>query len=68
MSTIFDNQQKIDRPWAEYPIGTRAISVYGGFWEKTESDWKWCCGDTFPTPGGDAIAVILPINEENKNV
>jgi hypothetical protein len=60
MKTIFDNKQKIDRPWSEYPVGTRAVAATGGFWEKTARGWKWCCGATFPTPGGDAVSVILP--------
>lgn len=44
---------KPDRPWSEYPIGTRARQSWeGGWWEKTAQGWKWCCGSTFPTPGG----------------
>ncbi|WAX23063.1 hypothetical protein pA_gene0022 [Vibrio phage 13VT501A] len=35
------------------PIGTKAPSVMGGHWVKTEHGWKWHSGSTFPTPGGD---------------
>lgn len=52
--------QKIDRDWRDYPIGTKAFAVMGGHWIKTELGWKWCTGDTFPTPGGDAYRVQLP--------
>lgn len=53
-------RMKIDKPWSEYPIGTKAHAVMGGYWIKTERGWKWCTGATFPTPGGDAIRVELP--------
>lgn len=53
-------RQKIDRPWRDYPIGTKAHACSGGWWTKTERGWKWCSGATFPTPGGDAFAVTLP--------
>lgn len=55
--------QPIDRPWSEYPIGTKAKSIEGGHWIKTDRGWKWFCGDTFPTPGADAIKVCLPEQE-----
>lgn len=51
---------KIDKQWRDYPIGTKAKAIMGGYWEKTERGWKWCTGDTFPTPGADACAVSLP--------
>lgn len=35
------------------PIGTKAPSIIGGHWTKTERGWKALGGDTFPTPGGD---------------
>lgn len=50
------------KPWAEYPVGTKAYAVNGGHWEKTHYGWKWCAGSTFPTPGGDAYRVKEPIN------
>ncbi|WP_296277829.1 hypothetical protein [Pseudomonas sp. UBA7530] len=53
-------RQNIDRPWSEYPIGTKAHAVMGGHWLKTVHGWKWCTGSTFPTPGGDATSVTLP--------
>lgn len=49
-----------DRSWSEYPIGTKARQGWkGGHWEKTNRGWKWCTGDTFPTPGS-ANQVMLP--------
>lgn len=35
------------------PIGTKAPAITGGYWERTNSGWKWCTGSTFPSPGGD---------------
>lgn len=49
-----------DRPWHEYPIGTKAWSLGGGHWLRTDRGWKWHMGDTFPTPGGDAFDVTFP--------
>lgn len=50
-----------DRDWREYPIGTKAMAIGGGYWQKNERGWKWCTGSTFPIPGGDASGwVILP--------
>lgn len=48
------------KPWGEYPIGTKAYSVSGGYWIKTMRGWKWNTGATFPTPGGDVYKVIEP--------
>lgn len=42
-----------DRPFADYPIGTKARACGGGYWIKNERGWKWCTGATFPRPGGD---------------
>lgn len=54
-----------DRDWSDYPIGTKAHAVMGGYWIKTEGGWKWNSGSTFPTPGGDACGrcVELPPGE-----
>jgi len=57
-----------DRPWRDYPEGTKAHAVMGGAWFKTAIGWKWNgpdgSGGTFPTPGGDACGrcVELPYN------
>lgn len=59
-------KQKIDRPWDQYPIGTKANACNGGHWEKTKLGWKWCTGDTFGTPGGDATSVTLPEKEHTE--
>jgi len=52
-------REPITKPWSEYPIGTKANAVMGGYWIKTERGWKWCTGSTFPRPGGDAVSVTL---------
>lgn len=42
---------------SDAPIGTKAPSIAGGHWTKTENGWKWGdigeSGSTYPTPGGD---------------
>ena len=54
---------KKDRPWSEYPEGTKAAAIGGGYWIKNNRGWKWCTGATFPTPGGDASGFVsLPDN------
>jgi hypothetical protein len=58
---------RVDRPWSQYPIGTKAPSIMGGRWYRTARGWKWNgpdgSGGTFPTPGGDNDGtVILPPN------
>lgn len=50
-----------DRPWSEYPIGTKVHSVTGGYWIRVEHGWKWFSGDTFPTPGGDACGRCIEL-------
>jgi len=45
--------RQIEKPWAEYPIGTKAYAIGGGYWQKVSGGWKWCTGSTFPTPGAD---------------
>lgn len=52
--------QKVDRPWSEYPLGTKAFAIEGGHWLRVERGWKWHCGSTFPTPGASAYRVQLP--------
>src|SRR5262249_18067730 len=60
---VNEKVQKIDRFWRDYPIGTKAISATGGHWTKTKRGWKWeTTGSTFPTPGGDAITVVLLVH------
>lgn len=55
---------KTDKPLDEYPIGTKAYSITGGYWIKTNLGWKWCTGSTFPRPGGDWSGYIsLPIEK-----
>ena len=50
-----------DRDWKDYPVGTKAKAVTGGYWIRVERGWRWFNGSTFPTPGGDASGeVSLP--------
>jgi len=61
------DRQKIDRPWDEYPAGTKAHDVMGGHWIKQESGrWKWAApgGGSFPRPGGSASSVTLPQEDD----
>jgi len=50
-----------DRSWSEYPTGTKVHAYNGGHWIKTPNGWKWFCGATFPTPGGDAIGACVEL-------
>lgn len=54
-----------DRPWNEYPLGTKAHAFMGGFWIRVALGWKWCTGATFPTPGGDAIGQCVELQPPN---
>lgn len=65
-STPGERAIKVDRPWGDYPIGTKAPAIMGGHWFRMERGWKWNgpsgSGGTFPTPGGDNNGmVILPV-------
>ena len=55
------------KPWSKYPIGTKAYSIYGGYWIKTPLGWKWSTGATFPTPGGAVGIVEEPNRTRGKN-
>lgn len=63
---------KPDRPWNQYPLGTRARAFGGGAWFKTDRGWKWNgpdgVGGTFPTPGADAFGhcIELPIKTDGQ--
>lgn len=59
-------KKPIDSPWDEYPIGTKAHAINGGYWEKTSRGWKWCTGSTFPTPGADAYCVTVKKTGQNQ--
>lgn len=56
---------KKDKSWRDYPIGTKAFASGGGYWVRVERGWKWCTGDTFPQPGGDATGQI-ELSENNR--
>ena len=51
----------VDRPWRDYPIGTKAHAFDGGHWIRVERGWKWSSGDTFPTPGADAFGACIEL-------
>ena len=54
----------VDRPWRDYPLGTKAHACTGGWWTRVERGWRWGSrGDVFPTPGGDACGrcIELPV-------
>ncbi|MFZ3481848.1 hypothetical protein [Sphingomonas sp. 3-13AW] len=60
----FRQCRRVDRPWSEYPLGTKALALMGGHWLRVERGWKWQPnGGTFPAPGGDAFNVVLPKQE-----
>lgn len=59
-------RKDIDRPWNDYPIGTKALSCTGGYWTRIERGWKWATGSIFQTPGAEACAVILPENIQHE--
>lgn len=48
--------------WQDYPPGTKAHSINGGYWEKVTKGWKWLGGNIFPAPGGDASRIVIPEN------
>ncbi len=50
--------------WVATPLGTRAHSSSGGYWERVQSGWRAQSGCVFPTPGGDATQVSFPDNPE----
>jgi len=55
----------VDRPsWSAMPLGTRAHSSIGGYWERVPNGWRAQSGCVFPTPGGDATHVSYPDNPE----
>ena len=50
------------------PVGTKAKSVSGGYWERVDCGWKWCTGATFVSVGADWDRTIcLPIINERKS-
>jgi len=49
-----------DKPWSEYPIGTRARDHSHCCWTRVANGWQADGGDTFPTPGASANYIQLP--------
>lgn len=60
MNDEWNDRVPRDRPWNEYPVGTKAWALLGGHWIRVANGWKWHNGSTFPTPGGDAFDVTPP--------
>lgn len=64
-SIAFGEFLSVDRQWWEYPVGTKAHALIGGYWFKTGDGWKWNGphggGVTFPTPGGDACGKCIEL-------
>lgn len=55
------NWIKANKPINEYPIGTKAKAIGGGYWERVKDGWKWFTGSTFPNVGADwSGEVMLP--------
>lgn len=52
---------RVDRDWSDYPIGTKAHAVMGGYWIRVQHGWKWFNGSAFPTPGGDACGACIEL-------
>lgn len=53
---------RVDRPWAEYPIGTKAYACNGGWWVRVAGGWKPNTSkDVFPSPGGDAVGECIEL-------
>jgi hypothetical protein len=41
----------VDRPWRDYPLGTKAHAYNGGWWTRVEHGWRYGSrGGVFPTP------------------
>jgi hypothetical protein len=57
-----------DRPFRDYPLGTKAYASGGGYWIKVKLGWKWHSGATFPEPGGDWNGFVsVPVIEQTAN-
>jgi len=63
MEDYFGNKWiKADKHIKEYPLGTKFKNIFGGYWIRTERGFKWWCGNTFPSVGGDWDGTVcLPI-------
>lgn len=59
---------RVDRPWSEYPLGTKAHSCIGGYWMRVKRGWQWNGKHgTFPTPGGEACGACIELPLPNEN-
>ncbi len=59
-----------DRPWNEYPLGTKAHAYNGGCWYRIERGWKWNghlggTGAVMGQPGPDACGACVELPPEN---
>lgn len=49
---------RADRPINQYPVGTKAKAIGGGYWIRVRRGWKWCTGSTFSNVGGDWMGEV----------
>ena len=61
--------QERDRPWCEYPVGTKARGCFGGHWLRVEGGWRWMggteyAGGVFPVPGAEAVGECVQLPAE----
>lgn len=55
----------VDRPWEDYPVGTKAFGCLGGHWVKRANGWQYNGRHgTFSRPPAEACCVELP----NENI
>jgi len=60
---------KKDREWRDYPIGTKAYAVTGGYWARVKNGWKWqLSGSVFPTPSGGAVGNCIELPNHNNEI
>lgn len=56
---------KVDRPWRDYPVGTKAHSCLGGYWVKiTQTGWQFngrAHSGMFHNPGGEAQGACIEL-------
>ena len=54
-----DVWQTSDRPFENYPIGTKAQALGGDHWIKNNTGWRWCNSSrSYPYPGGDWTGMV----------
>jgi hypothetical protein len=56
----------VDRPWGNYPVGTKAHACIGGYWTRVGNGWRAQGGNVFPAPGGDACGNCIELPYPNE--